>query len=85
MEKRDHRREGRHSKGAQTFRRGRAIMFYQQLEVKRETLRKQLEDTRLASIHSVIAGELKATEAIMSEYKMIFALDEVMESDDSEA
>ena len=76
--------EGRR-RGAQTFRRGRAIMFYQQLEVKRDTLRKQLEDQSLVAIHTVIAGELKATEAIMSEFKTIFALDELIESEDNEA
>lgn len=65
--------------GAQTFRRGRAIQFYQQMEVKRDTLKKQLECNILESIHPLIAGELKATETIMEEFKAIFALDEVME------
>lgn len=71
--------------GAQTFRRGRAIMFYQQLEVKQDTLRKQLEDVQFTSIHAVIAGELKATEAIMNEFRSVFALDEYIKSDNSEA
>lgn len=74
----DMREEGRRKRGgAQTFRRGRALMFYQQLEVKRDTLKKQLESNTLESIHPVIAGELKATETIMEEFKVIFALDEM--------
>ncbi|MEO4055229.1 2-keto-3-deoxygluconate kinase [Solibacillus sp. CAU 1738] len=65
--------------GAQTFRRGRALMFYQQLETKRDTLKGQLEATELQSIHPMIAGELKATEAIMNEFKVMFRLDELAE------
>lgn len=49
-------REGRR-KGAQTFRRGRALEFYRQLGTKRDTLKKQLESNELQSIHSIIAGE----------------------------
>ncbi len=70
--------------GAQTFRRGRALMFYQQLEVKRDTLKQQLDTKTFASIHPVIAGELKATEAIMEEFRVVFALDEVLESEQEE-
>lgn len=65
--------------GAQTFRRGRALMFYQQLETKRNTLKQQLETRELQSIHPMIAGELKATEAIMNEFKSVFGLDELTE------
>lgn len=86
MEK-ERRHRGGGGRKAQTFRRGRAITFYQQLEVKRDTLRRQLEDSTMAAIHTVIIGELKATEAIMDEFKTLFALDEVMEAeqDDNEA
>ena len=46
-----HRGEGEHgsrrSKGAQTFRRGRALEFYRQLEMKRSTLKQQLESSEL--------------------------------------
>lgn len=68
---------GRSRGGAQTFRRGRALLFYQQLEVKRDTLKGQLESTELQTIHQMIAGELKATEAIMNEFKVMFRLDEL--------
>lgn len=68
----------RRRKGAQTFRRGRALEFYRQLETKRDTLKKQLESNELQSIHSIIAGELKATEAIMDEFIVTFQLTEIL-------
>lgn len=74
-----HRRGGRGRSGAQTFRRGRALAFYQQLIIKRDTLRAQLESPELQSIHPVIAGELKATEAIMNDFKAAFELAEMAE------
>lgn len=78
-----HRGEGEHgnrrSKGAQTFRRGRALEFYRQLEMKRSTLKQQLESSELKSIHPVIAGELKATEAIMNDFVGLFQLNELLE------
>ena len=75
-EERQCNKRGRRNHGAQTFRRGRALAFYQQLMVKRETLKKQLESPELQSIHPMIAGELKATEAIINEFKAAFELDE---------
>ncbi|MGN7118263.1 hypothetical protein [Lysinibacillus odysseyi] len=65
--------------GAQTFRRGRALAFYQQLVIRRETLKVQLECSELHSIHQVIAGELKATEMIMNDFKAAFELAEMTE------
>jgi hypothetical protein len=70
-------RRGRGRHGAKTFRRGRALAFYQQLVVKRDTLRKQLTCPEYQSIQPVIAGELKATEAIINEFKAAFELQEV--------
>ena len=75
-EERQCNKRGRRHPGAQTFRRGRALAFYQQLMVKRETLKQQLESPELQSIHPMIAGELKATEAIINEFKTAFELDE---------
>lgn len=69
----------RRRKGAQTFRRGRALEFYRQLVTKRDTLKNQLEAIELQSIHPVIAGELKATEAIMDEFVGLFQLNELLE------
>lgn len=70
-------RRGRGRHGAKTFRRGRALAFYQQLVVKRDTLRKQLTYPEYQSIQQVIAGELKATEAIINDFKAAFELEEV--------
>lgn len=72
-------REERRKKGAQTFRRGRALEFYRQLTTKRDTLKDQLEAKALQSIHPIIAGELKATEAIMNDFVVLFQLDELLE------
>ena len=72
-------RKERRKKGAQTFRRGRALEFYRQLTTKRDTLKSQLEAQELQSIHPIIAGELKATEAIMNDFVALFQLDELLE------
>ncbi|AWE09051.1 2-keto-3-deoxygluconate kinase [Lysinibacillus sp. 2017] len=86
---RHHEKDGEHGehrrRGAQTFRRGRALEFYRQLVTKRDTLKKQLESSELQSIHPVIAGELKATEAIMDEFVVLFRLDELVEEPEKEA
>ena len=71
----DGRRRGQH--GAKTFRRGRALAFYEKLIVQRDTLKQQLESQELQSIQQVIAGELKATETIMNDFKAAFELDEI--------
>lgn len=70
-------KQGRGSHGAKTFRRGRALAFYQQLVIKRDTLRKQLACSEYQTIQQVIAGELKATEAIINDFKAVFELEEV--------
>ena len=67
----------RRHNGAQTFRRGRALAFYEKLVVKRETLKQQLESPELQVIHPMIAGELKATEGIINEFKAAFELEEL--------
>ena len=72
-----HGRHGRGHHGAKTFRRGRALAFYEILIVKRDTLKQQLDSPELQSIQQVIAGELKATEAIMNDFKAAFELDEI--------
>ena len=79
-ERTPHERRGRGERGAKTFRRGRALAFYEKLLVKRDTLRQQLECPEFQSIQTVIAGELKATEAIMNDFKAAFELDEISHS-----
>jgi len=72
-----HRRgEDTHNRGAKTFRRGRAISFLERLEVKRDTLKKQLETPELQSINPILVGELKAIEMIIDEYIQVFDLHE---------
>ncbi len=88
-EERDRRHDGeqcgeRRRRGAQTFRRGRALEFYRQLVTKRDTLKNQLESVELQSIHPVIAGELKATETIMNDFVMLFQLDELLKEPEAE-
>ncbi|WP_068781355.1 hypothetical protein [Paenibacillus sp. 79R4] len=76
---RDHEHEGlnkKHSKNAQTFRRGRALAFLERLNIKRSTLVQQLEQPEFESIKSVISGELKATDAIIEEFIHTFELRE---------
>lgn len=71
------REDRRGSKGsAQTFRRGRAVLFYQQLETKRETIKRQLESPEFETIRPVLVGELKAIEMVIEEFKVAFKLDE---------
>lgn len=71
----------RHSKSAQTFRRGRAIAFLDKLMVNRATLQRQLQEPELESIKQVISGELKATEAIIEEFIHVFQIHEVVVED----
>jgi hypothetical protein len=78
-EQQSNRPEGGHSprpQSAQTFRRGRAIAFYERLLTKRATLIQQLGQPEYESIKTVISGELKATEAILQEFIQAFELHE---------
>lgn len=77
--KRRIRNEGGRSEGAQTFRRGRALHFLERLELRRRTLAAQLEESAFDSIRPVIAGELKAVDAIMQEFIQVFELHEKRE------
>ncbi len=67
-------RKGHHKHGAKTFRRGRAIAFLEMLNIKRSTLKQQLNSPELQSINPVIAGELKAIEQVISEFVQLFEL-----------
>lgn len=74
----EHEEGQRHRKGsAQTFRRGRAVLFMQQLEAKRDMIKNQIDMPELQCIHSILIGELKAVEAILAEFKVAFNLDEL--------
>ena len=76
---RQRRGEDAHHRGAKTFRRGRAIAFLERLEVKRDTLKKQLDTPELQSINPILVGELKAIEMVMDELIQVFDLYECEE------
>lgn len=65
--------------GAKTFRRGRALAFYEMMNTKSISLKKQLETPELQSINPILVGELKAIEALMDEFANLFELVEVEE------
>jgi hypothetical protein len=69
----EHKRRKYHL-GAQTFRRGRALEFLERLEVRRNTLRQQLEQPEFQEIRLMIQGELKAIEAVIDDYIRHFKL-----------
>jgi len=62
--------------GAQTFRRGRILVFLEQLRVKRATLVRQLKEPEFQSIQQVLCGELKALDQVIEEYVHLFDLQE---------
>ena len=72
-------KEDRPSKGAQTFRRKRALEFLNVLQAKEALLKKQLDTSELQAANPVIAGELKATQSLMEDFVKLFQLHEVEE------
>lgn len=70
-----HHHKGHH--GAKTFRRGRAISFLETLNLKRSTLKKQLETPELQSINPILVGELKAIDMVIDEFVQLFELYEM--------
>ncbi|TWT09388.1 hypothetical protein FQV28_06435 [Planomicrobium sp. CPCC 101079] len=72
------------TRGAKTFRRGRALAFLEKLELRQATLKKQLETPELQAINPILIGELKATETIMDEFVHLFELHESGDAENSE-
>ncbi|MCM3357746.1 hypothetical protein [Psychrobacillus sp. MER TA 171] len=68
-------------RGAKTFRRGRALAFYEIMQTKSNSLKRQLATPELQSVNSVLVGELKAVEMLMDEFAQLFELVEVDEKD----
>ena len=66
----------RHHRGAQTFRRGRALEFLERLRIRRDTLRQQLDAPEYQEIRPTIQGELKALETVIADYTRHFELHE---------
>ncbi|MEH7117672.1 hypothetical protein V7128_09675 [Neobacillus vireti] len=71
--KKDH---DHHHRGAKTFRRGRAIAFLEMMNLKRSTLKQQLEAPEFQSIQPILIGELKAIEMVINEFVQLFELHE---------
>lgn len=82
-EGRHHHGEGhkrkRHERGqgAKTFRRGRAITFVERMNIRRDTLKKQLETPELQTVHPILVGELKAIDMVIDEFIQLFELYEI--------
>ncbi|WP_150283651.1 hypothetical protein [Rummeliibacillus sp. TYF-LIM-RU47] len=77
---------GHHTKGPKTFRRGRAIAFLEILQLKRMTIKQQLDEPEFETIKSILIGELKALDMVINEFIQLFDLeesDEIVTTEDS--
>lgn len=74
--KRHRRDHDHHHRGAKTFRRGRAIAFLEMMNLKRSTLKSQLDAPEFESIKPILIGELKALEMVINEFVQLFELHE---------
>ena len=66
--------EGKRGRGAQTFRRGRILVFLEQMQNRRTTLARQLGQEEYEHIRPIISGELKAIDQVIDEYVHLFEL-----------
>lgn len=72
-----HGRGREHSpRGAKTFRRGRALVFLERLQLKRSTIQQQLDKPEFEPIQQVLLGELKAIDMVISEFAQLFEIQE---------
>lgn len=69
-------REGSHERGAKTFRRGRAISFLERMNLKRSTIKQQLDQPEFQSIQPILIGELKAIDMVINEFIQLFEIHE---------
>ncbi len=69
-------------RSAQTFRRGKAIAFLERMQIKRETLQRQLSQAEFEAIKPVISGELKAVDELIQEFIHLFGLHEMKDGTD---
>lgn len=67
---------GKGSRGAKTFRRGRAVAFLQIMQLKRSTIKQQLDEPEFESIRQVLVGELKAIDMVINEFVQLFEIQE---------
>lgn len=80
-ERRSKGRGGSHQHGPKTFRRGRAIAFLEMMNLKRSTIKQQLDQPEFQSIHQILVGELKAIDMVINEFIELF---EIHESEEME-
>lgn len=66
--------QGKRGHGAQTFRRGRILVFLEQMQNRRTTLARQLGQEEYEHIRPIISGELKAIDQVIDEYVHLFEL-----------
>jgi len=71
-----HKRKDRGHKGAKTFRRGRAIAFLEMMNLKRSTIKQQLDAPEFQSIQPILVGELKAIDMVINEFIQLFEIQE---------
>ncbi|MFC0560569.1 hypothetical protein [Halalkalibacter alkalisediminis] len=63
-------------RGPKTFRRGRAIAFLEMMNLKRSTIKQQLEQAEFQSIQQILVGELKAIDMVINEFVQLFEIHE---------
>ncbi|WP_459499087.1 hypothetical protein [Bacillus sp. C1] len=69
-------KDGSHHRGPKTFRRGRAIAFLEMMNLKRSTIKQQLDAPEFQSIHQILIGELKAIDMVINEFSQLFEIHE---------
>ncbi|MFJ7733651.1 hypothetical protein ACIQXF_17435 [Lysinibacillus sp. NPDC097231] len=69
-------RDGSQQHGPKTFRRGRAIAFLEMMNLKRTTIKQQLEQPEFQSIQPILVGELKAIDMVINEFTQLFEIHE---------
>ncbi|MGG4396329.1 hypothetical protein ABEX25_18660 [Paenibacillus thiaminolyticus] len=67
-------KDSSHQRGPKTFRRGRAIAFLEMLNLKRSTIKQQLDQPEFESIHQILVGELKAIDMVINEFIQLFEI-----------
>lgn len=67
---------GSHHRGPKTFRRGRAIAFLEMMNLKRSTIKEQLDKPEFQSINQILVGELKAIDMLINEFIQLFEIQE---------
>ncbi|MFJ7995029.1 hypothetical protein ACIQY5_23200 [Peribacillus frigoritolerans] len=65
-----------HHRGPETFRRGRVIAFLNMMNLKRSTIKEQLDQPEFQSIQQILVGELKAIDMLINEFIQLFEIQE---------